>query len=280
MPMLPRKPWTPDELMLALHLYLNLPFGSQDARNGEVKGLAERLGRTPGSVAMKLNNLTSVDPLELARGITGLPGASRADKALFEAYLADPVEILARADTLWHSASNNAEPGGADNAPPPPFTHEAEPSEEFTEASSWAPKINDGPTDRWTTKKVRIGQRLFRRNLVVAYKNRCAVTGIAVENLLTASHIKPWAVADDIERVSPQNGLLLSPFYNAAFDQGLITLDEHLRWLVGKSLMSNRGNAEIAHHVEVLHQHELEVPTALRPAIEFVRYHRECVFRG
>ena len=77
-----------------LHLYARIPFGQQHARNPLVIELAGVLGRTPSSVAMKLNNFTSLDPHEAARGVKGLEGASALDAevwAEFENRRADVV---------------------------------------------------------------------------------------------------------------------------------------------------------------------------------------------
>ena len=43
------------------------------------------------------------------------------------------------------------------------------------------------------------------------------------ERLLIASHIKPWAASDDIEKIDSQNGFILSPLYDKLFDRGFIT---------------------------------------------------------
>ena len=54
---------------------------------------------------------------------------------------------------------------------------------------------------------------------------RCAITGLAVPELLRASHIKPWAVCNtDAERLDVFNGLLLAAHLDAAFDSGFITV--------------------------------------------------------
>lgn len=71
----------------------------------------------------------------------------------------------------------------------------------------------------------RVGQDLFRAGLVDYWEGRCAVTGLAVVELLRASHIKPWAdCATDAERLDVFNGLLLAPHLDAVFDRGLVTL--------------------------------------------------------
>lgn len=71
----------------------------------------------------------------------------------------------------------------------------------------------------------RIGQDVFREGLVEYWEGRCAVTGLAVVDLLRASHIKPWARCEsDAERLDVFNGLLLAPHLDAVFDGGFITV--------------------------------------------------------
>ncbi len=67
-----RRIWTREEFILALNLYLKLPFGKLHSNNPEIIRLAKIIGRTPGSVAMRLNNFASVDPYHQQRGIVGL----------------------------------------------------------------------------------------------------------------------------------------------------------------------------------------------------------------
>jgi hypothetical protein len=70
----------------------------------------------------------------------------------------------------------------------------------------------------------RVGQDLFRAGLFEYWEGRCAITGLAIPDLLRASHIKPWAIcATDAERLDIYNGLLLAPHLDAAFDRGYIT---------------------------------------------------------
>lgn len=68
----------------------------------------------------------------------------------------------------------------------------------------------------------RRGQGEFRKRIIDKY-NHCVVTGISDRRLLIASHIKPWRNATNLERLSSENGLLLSPLYDKLFDLGLIT---------------------------------------------------------
>jgi hypothetical protein len=71
----------------------------------------------------------------------------------------------------------------------------------------------------------RVGQNLFRDGLLELWEGRCAVTSLAVLELLRASHIKPWAdCATDAERLDVYNGFLLAPHLDAAFDRGFMTI--------------------------------------------------------
>jgi putative restriction endonuclease len=55
--------WTKDELTLAINLYTKLLFGQIHQGNPLIKELAGLIGRTPGSVALKLVNFASLDPV-------------------------------------------------------------------------------------------------------------------------------------------------------------------------------------------------------------------------
>lgn len=88
---------------------------------------------------------------------------------------------------------------------------------------SWQDAVaHVGPTERDATVKQRIGQDYFRRGLLALWNGRCAITGLAVPDLLRASHVKPWKDASDTERLDVYNGFLLVAHLDAAFDAGLI----------------------------------------------------------
>jgi putative restriction endonuclease len=81
--------------------------------------------------------------------------------------------------------------------------------------------------------KQRRGQDLFRKALMDYWGGACAVTGIAIPELLRASHAKPWAKCEtNQERLNVFNGFLLCAHLDALFDQGLMTFDAqgHALW--------------------------------------------------
>ena len=79
-------------------------------------------------------------------------------------------------------------------------------------------------TEIETLIKARQGQGSFRQKLLKLYPS-CPLTGLDIEPLLIASHIKPWSVCDDNERLCRFNGLMLAPNIDRLFDNGLITFD-------------------------------------------------------
>ena len=71
----------------------------------------------------------------------------------------------------------------------------------------------------------RRGQGRFRDELLEHWGS-CSVTGCRNSRLLRASHIKPWKLCTNRERLDSDNGLLLSPALDAALDCGLITFSD------------------------------------------------------
>jgi hypothetical protein len=79
-------------------------------------------------------------------------------------------------------------------------------------------------TERDALTKARLGQGLFRQR-VAELEPVCRVTGLARQEFLVASHIKPWRDCDNRERLSGSNGLLLSPHIDKLFDRHWISFD-------------------------------------------------------
>ena len=91
-------------------------------------------------------------------------------------------------------------------------------------------------TEKETLIKARIGQGVFRKKILQKYKC-CIITKIDINQCLIASHIKPWAVCDNDEKLNENNGLLLSATYDKLFDSGLISFNKNGRILIS-SLIS------------------------------------------
>ncbi len=117
--------------------------------------------------------------------------------------------------------------------------------------------------------KQRIGQRIFRAQLLIHWRGKCPLTGIDAPALLRASHIKSWCACENEarQRLNMFNGLLLSANLDAAFDAGLISFTNRGELLRSPALsdwnylaLGVRAEARIAldpAHAEFLGWHRL-----------------------
>ncbi|HKG58170.1 MAG TPA: HNH endonuclease [Pyrinomonadaceae bacterium] len=126
-------------------------------------------------------------------------------------------------------------------------------------------------TEKLTLVQARRGQGVFREK-VVEFWNCCAVTSCGDLNFLRASHIKPWKLSDNRERLDPYNGLLLSPNLDVAFDHGLITFDDEGRCQLSAQLSSTDRKLLGIHKRlrlrKISPEHKL-----------YLQYHRENLFK-
>ena len=81
-------------------------------------------------------------------------------------------------------------------------------------------------TERTGLVTSRVGQGYFRQQVLQRWDCKCAVTGSNVLSILIASHIIPCSEASDYERLDVDNGILLSPLYDALFDKHVISFDD------------------------------------------------------
>ena len=90
-------------------------------------------------------------------------------------------------------------------------------------------------TERSGLVTSRVGQGAYRKRIIHRWEYKCAVTNFNKLDILIASHIVPWSKATDHERLDVNNGLLLSPTYDALFDKHLISFENN-----GKIILSNK----------------------------------------
>jgi putative restriction endonuclease len=86
-------------------------------------------------------------------------------------------------------------------------------------------------TDRLAIIRARRGQGLFRER-VSRIERRCRITGVDNPAHLMASHVKPWRDATNEERLSGENGLLLTPSIDHLFDRGFIGFEDNGRLII------------------------------------------------
>lgn len=240
---MPNDNWTREQLLVVFRHYCYAPFGLFHKTHAEIKRLARMIGRTPSAVAMKGGQFASLDPMQRDRGIGGLRNTSAADRTLFAEFLGDPERIAAEAQAAYARFSGS-EPG--DEAEGDADSARIALAPRRAVRSTVPSQPPEGPSETERVVRVRRVQAFFRCVVLAAYRNRCALSGLGIRELLNASHIIPWN-ADVSRRADPKNGIALNAIYDRAFDRGLITFDEEFRVVLSAKLRGDlrtrRGGA-------------------------------------
>jgi len=251
------KDWTREEHILAFNLYCKIPFGQIHMHNPRVIQLARMLGRSVGSVSLKLSNFARLDPALQARGIRGMSHGAKGEVEIWREF-ADQPETLAfeserlLADRLGQPVEQVAD---VDTGDLPPAGRERE-----------------------TTVRVRVNQSFFRDRILSAYNFRCCVTGLTVQALLTASHIIPWA-EDEKNRLNPRNGLCLNALHDRAFDRHLMWIEDDFIIRLSRRLgKAAEANNEAVRWLKSFDGAPLLLPKQFAPDVEFLKHHADKCF--
>lgn len=254
-----QKLWTRNELILALNLYLKLPFGKLHSRTPEIIHLAAIIGRVPNAVAMRLNNFASVDPFHQQRGIGGLPGGKKQVEPIWNEFINNKEELLFESEKILADL------------------------EKQTIETKFAEILSGTETLKGETKirevKTRVNQNVFREIVLANYDKKCAITGIDLPDLLVASHIIPWSKNEE-ERLNPENGICLSALYDRAYDKGLIGITEKYQIIVSSELKLKEAKEYYPVTFGQLHGTLLNLPQKYLPKKDFLQFHLDTVFRG
>ena len=253
--------WTRDELLIALNLYHKLTFGQMHSRQPAIVALAEKMGRGANSLAMKLCNFASLDPALKLRGIKGLSGASALDRTVWAEFHANLTEAAPASEDAFRKLFHADESSEVEVTPQEGVVlHKAPPR---------------GPTETKATVKVRRGQEYFRQAVLNNFGGRCGVTGLAVRELLIASHILPWG-KHEAERLNVRNGLCLSRLHDAAFDNFLISFDDDLRLILSPRLRQALPQPAVAENFGAYEGKALQLrEDAVLPELKFLAVHRK-----
>jgi hypothetical protein len=202
---------------------------------------------------MKACNFASLDPAFRASGRRGLSGASEADRALWDEFTRNPELVAAESEDVYAELES---------------TSGAVPAE--IEAPS-------GDTEILRTRRERRVQSYFRAAVLTSYDYRRAITGIAIPELLNASHIIPWSESAE-RRADPRNGICLNALFDRAFDRALLTLDKELRVVVARRLLDAVASADLGCSISEAHGRALRMPSRLTPDPSALAYHRDVRF--
>jgi hypothetical protein len=122
-------------------------------------------------------------------------------------------------------------------------------------------------TERKGLVTSRVGQGAYRKRIIHRWEYKCAVTGFDKLNVLIASHILPWSKANDNQRLDVHNGILLSPAYDALFDQHLISFEN-----TGKIILSEQVEIEAFRKIGVTGMEKIKNLSAYNHA--YLEMHR------
>jgi hypothetical protein len=107
----------------------------------------------------------------------------------------------------------------------------------YAEPLFWQELDKPISTERSSLVTSRVGQGAYRKSILHRWRYECAVTKFDDPRILIASHIVPWKDSTDDERLDVDNGILLSPTYDALFDRHLITFDEKGKIVLSDQIM-------------------------------------------
>lgn len=122
--------------------------------------------------------------------------------------------------------------------------------------------------------RARLGQGAFRVLVTDAYHRRCAVTGEKTLPALDAAHIKPYSESGPHH---PSNGLLLRADIHRLFDDGYVTIDPELKFVVSNRVRQEfeNGREYYRFHGQSLQNLPESIPE--QPSRQFIEWHnREC----
>ncbi len=253
--MMAKNNWTKKEHIVAFNLYCKIPFTKINATYPPVKELAKIIGRSNGSVAMKLANFARLDPALKARDVSGLTQGAKGEEVVWAEFNGNWEELAWQSEKILASYKN-------------------EPIEVTTEIIT-----DDLPSEgkeKEAVVKTRVNQSFFRKTILASYNYSCCITGISIQELLIASHIIPWSVNKE-SRMNPSNGLCLNSLHDKAFDKGLITVTPDYRIKLSEVILHNR-NTETSGFFLPYENKPIRLPQKFYPEKEFLKWHNKNVF--
>jgi putative restriction endonuclease len=249
--------WSREELILAFNLYLKIPFGKMHSTNKDIIHLSNLISRTPSSIALRLVNFASVDPILSARGVKGMVGGTKIVQPIWDEFFHNQEELVFLSEQILAQKEN----------------------------TSIENKYQDILFDLKGLKgetvirevKTRVNQSVFRQMVLTNYSTKCAITGIDIPELLLASHIVPWSKNEN-ERLNPENGICLSALYDKAFDKGLIGINQTYHILLSHKLKKRKDTSFYQNHFAPIENIKITSPITYLPRKEFLEYHLDSIF--
>ncbi len=254
-----RTGWSHEQLLIAFHLYCQMPFGKMHRGNPDIIRFAALIGRTPSALAMKLTNIASLDPAITRTGRKGLDGSSKADQEMWAEMQKDWVKFVLEAQ----HALNRLE-GRVSN-------------DKIADAALLTESDNYDGEEKVVATKVRVGQSFFRSAVLSAYEYRCCISGLTVPQFLIASHIIPWRI-DTKNRLNPHNGLCVSALHDRAFDSGLISITDDMTIQISPRI-KEYDDPFLRESISKFQGLPIHMPEKFSPSKDFLDFHRKTIFQ-
>lgn len=253
----PLRLWTKEELILAFNLYLKIPFGKMHSTNKDIIHLANLIDRTPGSIALRLANFASVDPVLKARGIKGMDGGKKIVQPIWDEFYDNQEELIFLSEEILAQKEHTS-------------------IEQKFEDILFDTKDLKGE-DIIRAVKTRVNQSVFRQMVLSNYNNKCAITGIDIPELLLASHIIPWSKNEE-HRLNPENGICFSALYDKAFDKGLIGINTNHEIIFSDSIKKKKETEFYNKYFSSFENQKIIAAQKYIPRKEFLEYHLDTIF--
>ena len=201
--------WNREESIAGLWAYAHtLDKPVSKLAGAPVTSVALSIGRTVSGVYNKVMNFRAIDPNDDRAGFSR---KSQVDDEVWSEFFDTSTQRIQRArldeayGNLWGAGLPRVSPRAS--------------YQDFGDAP------NDDPEElQQFAARVRRGQPAFRRNLLSAYGQRCALTGHGPSKVLEAVHIVPHAESGINEL---DNGLLMRADLHSLFDANLIHIEPH-----------------------------------------------------
>jgi putative restriction endonuclease len=251
-------PYRAEEEVLIIDLYTRTPHSEIRDGNPDIIGLAEYISehsgvrRSPSGVRYKMENLKSVDETYRGKGL---------------------VNISPRFRDMWYRHLEEGFSG---------LDEEVRRAKLILEGGPDIP-VEEGEFDlegRATRRfvEVRANQHVFRERVLCAYGGACCITGVRIPELLRASHIRPWRDCDGRQRLDVRNGLCLNALHDAAFDTGLMGIDEDLRVMFSPRIADAYSREAASALFAPYEGRSIEGTSEVPAGEDYLEYHRKTLF--
>lgn len=249
--------WTREELILALSYYFQLPFGRLNHTTPEVKELANLIGRTNNSAALRLVNFAACDPYIINSGRTGMSAGKSVCLPIWNEFANNKERLFSEALQIKANLLNQT----------------------LEQTLQISLQDLEGK-EKSVVVRQRINQSVFRTMILSNYEERCAITGINIPELLVAGHIIPWANSTSQQKLNPENGIWLSALYDKAFDKGLITISpDDYKIRLSEALHEYESQEYFDLHFGSIAGQKIIMPIEHIPNPDFLAYHRDHIFQ-